>query len=161
MSGETRQKTRIFLADGQHMVCQGIRQLLEREMDFEVIGEADNSLDAVRLARELRPDIIIMEARMPKLDGVEVIRQGKAERPEAIILILTMYDEEEYVVELIRAGAACYLLKSTYGEQLVQAIRFVLVGEFVCHPAGARKLVKHAARRLPLMVNSAEHLTPW
>jgi CheY-like chemotaxis protein len=67
-----------------------------------------------RLARELRPDIIVMEARMPKLDGVEAIRQVKAERPEASILILTMYDEEEYVMELIRAGAAGYLLKSTY-----------------------------------------------
>ena len=74
MSGETTRKTKILLADDHHMVRQGIRQLLEREVDFEVVGEADNGLEAVRQAQELRPDIILMEARMPRLDAVEVTR---------------------------------------------------------------------------------------
>ena len=159
MSGETRQRIRILLADSHHMVRQGIRQLLEREADFEVVGEADNGLETVKLARELRPDIIVMEARMPKLNAVDATRRIKADHPEAVVLILTMYDEEEYIVELLRVGAAGYLMKSTYGDQLVQAIRFIRAGEFVCHPVVAQKLLKHAARRQPLMVNSTEHLT--
>ena len=82
------------------MVRQGIRRLLEGEADFEVVGEVDNGEQAIRLARELRPDMILMEARMPKLDSVEVIRRVKAEHPEATILILTTFDDEEYVMSL-------------------------------------------------------------
>ena len=93
MSGEERRKTRILLADGHHMVRQGIRRLLQEEPDFEVVGESDNGSEAVRLARELKPHVIVMEARMPKLDSVDVIKRIKAEHPEAVILILTSRDE--------------------------------------------------------------------
>jgi DNA-binding NarL/FixJ family response regulator len=158
VSGETRRKTRILLADGHHIVRQGIRRIFEGEPDLEVVGETDNGLDAVSLARELRPDIILMEARMPKLDGVEVTRRIKAELPEAAILILTTCNDEEYIVGLLAAGAAAYLLKSAQGEELVQAIRSVRAGDFVCDPALAQRLFKRTAR-LPMAVNSAEHLT--
>ena len=158
MSGEERRKTKILLADGHQIVRQGIRRIFEGEPDLEVVGETDNGLDAVRLARELRPDIILMEARMPKLDGVEVTRRIKAELPEAAVLILTTCNDEEYIVSLLAAGAAAYLLKSAQGEELVQAIRSVRAGDFVCDPALAQRLFKRTAR-LPMAVNSAEHLT--
>ena len=158
MSGEEGRKTRILLADGQHIVRQGIRRIFEGEPDLEVVCETDNGLDAVRLACELRPDVIIMESRMPKLDGVEVTKRIKAELPEAAVLILTTCNDEEYIVGLLAAGAAAYLLKSAHGEELVQAIRSVRAGDFVCDPALAQRLFKRTAR-LPMAVNSAEHLT--
>ncbi len=101
MSPQIKQKTTILLANHHHMVRQGIRQLLEREATFEVVSEADNGLDAVRLTREFKPDVIVMEPRMPKLGGVEAIRRVKAEHPQAAVLILTIYDEEDYIVELL------------------------------------------------------------
>ncbi len=158
MSGEERRKTRILLADGHHIVRQGIRSIFEGEPDLEVVGETDNGLDAVRLVRELKPDIIVMEARIGKLDSLEVVRRIKEEYPQAAVLIFTTCDEEEYVVGLVGAGAAGYLLKSTKGEELAQAIRFVRAGEFVSDLAVAQKLYKRATRR-SVAVNSVEHLT--
>jgi len=155
--GETR-KTRILLADDHHMVRQGIRRLLEGEADFEMVGEADNGDEALRLARELRPDMILMEARMPKVDGVEVIGRVKAEHPEACVVVLTSFDDEEYVVSLIGAGADGYLLKSAPGNELAQSIRLIRAGEFVCHPVVAQKLYIRASRRA-VAVDSVEHLT--
>ncbi len=159
MSQQIKQKTTILLANHHHMVRQGIRQLLEREATFEVVSEADNGLDAVRLTREFKPDVIVMEPRMPKMGGVEAIRRVKAEHPQAAVLILTMYDEEDYIVELLGAGAAGYLLKTAYSEQLVDAIRSVHAGEFVCNPAVMQKLLKHVARAHPVAVDFGEHLT--
>jgi len=158
VSGQRGGKARIFLADDNHLVRQGIRQLLEREADFEVVGEADNSLDAVRLVGELKPDIIIMEARMPKLSSAEAIRRIKSEHPQTAVLILTTYDDDEYIVGLIGAGADGYLLKSAHREELAQAIRLVRAGQFVSHPVVAQKLYRQATRR-PLAVTSIEHLT--
>jgi len=158
VSGEERRKTKILLADGQHMVRQGIRHLLECEADFEVVGESDNGLEAVRLARELKPDVTIMEARMPKLDSVEITRRVRAEHPDGRVLILAACEEDEYIIGLIAAGASGYLPKSASGEELVQAIRSVRAGGFFCDPALAQRLFKRTAR-LPVAVNSAEHLT--
>lgn len=158
MSGEERRKTRIFLADGHHMVRQGIRRLLESEADFEVVGESDNGSEAVRLARELKPHVIVMEARMPKLDSVDVIKRIKAEHPEVTILVLTSHDEEE-CLELLRAGAGGYLLKSAKGEELAQTIRMVRAGQFVCDPLVEKRLLKHAVRPQPVALDFGQHLT--
>ncbi|MFH1820866.1 MAG: response regulator transcription factor [Methanobacteriota archaeon] len=159
MSEETRgKKTRILLADGHDVVRQGIRRILEREPDLELVGEADDGLQAVRLAGELMPDVVLTEARMTKLDAVEVTRRIKAEHPEIAVIVLTSYDDEEYIMGLLGAGAAGYLLKSTKGGELAQAIRFVRAGEFVSNLAVAQKLYKRAIRR-PVAVNTAEHLT--
>jgi len=158
VSGEERRKTRILLADGHHMVRQGIRRLLESEADFEVVGEADNGQEAVRLAREVKPDIIVMEASMPKLDSVDVIKRIKAEHAAATILVLTSRDEEEGL-ELLRAGAGGYLLKSAKGEELAQTIRMVRAGQFVCDPLVERRLLKHAVRPQPVALDFGQHLT--
>ena len=158
MSGEEGRKTRILLADGHHMVRQGIRRLLESEADFEVVGESDNGSEVVRLARELKPHVIVMEARMPKLDSVDVIKRIKAEHPEATILVLTSRDEEE-CLELLRAGAGGYLLKSAKGEELAQTIRMVRAGQFVCDPLVERRLLKHAVRPQPVALDFGQHLT--
>jgi len=156
--GEERRKTKILLADSQHMVREGIRQLLECEADFEVVGEAANGYETLKLARELRPDVVLMEACMPKVDSVEVIRRVKAEHLAASTIILTSFDDEEYVVSLIGAGADGYLLKSAPGDELIQSIRLIRAGEFVSHPLVAQKLYVRATRRVTA-VNSIEHLT--
>lgn len=156
---QSGKKTTILLANHEHIVRQGIRRLLEQEADFEVVGEAVNALEAVSLAGELMPDIIIMQARMPKLDIVEAIRRVKAKLPQTAVLILTMYDEEGYVAELLRAGAAGYLMKTARIEELVQAIHSVHAGEFVCNMALMQKLLKRAARPQPVAVDYGEHLT--
>jgi DNA-binding NarL/FixJ family response regulator len=140
------------------MVRQGIRQLLEREGDFEVVGEAENGLEAVRLARELRPHVIVMEARMPNLDSVDVIKRIKAEHPEAAILVLASRDEEE-CLELLRAGAGGYLLKSARGEELAQTIRMVRAGQFVCDPLVERRLLKDGGRPRRVALDFGQHLT--
>ncbi|GAH50734.1 unnamed protein product, partial [marine sediment metagenome] len=111
------------------------------------------------LARELKPDIIIMEVHMPKMSGVEAIRRIKAEHPQTAILILTMDDEEEYIAELLRAGAAGCLLKTISSEDLVQAIRSVRAGEFISDPALIQRLLKRAARGQPVVLDFGEHLT--
>ncbi len=158
MSGEEGRKTRILLADGHHMVRQGIRRLLESEADFEVVGESDNGSEVVRLARELKPHVIVMEARLPKLDSVDVIKRIKAEHPEAVILILTSRDEE-VSLELLRAGVGGYMLKSAKGEELAQTIRMVRAGQFVCDPLVESRLLKDGGRPRRMAVDFGEHLT--
>ena len=157
MTEKEGDKTRILLADDHHVVRQGIRGLLEREADFEVIGEADNGLDAVRLAHELRPDIIILEARIPKLDTVEVIKRIKSEYPVAV-LILTYYNDDQ-IIELLIAGADGYLLTTARIEELVRAIRVVQNGEFICDPLVQKRLLKYAASPRPVALDFGEHLT--
>ena len=158
VSGETRQKITILLADDHCMVRQGIRNLLEQEANFEVVGETGNGLGAVKLARELRPDVIVMEAHMPRLDAVEVTRRIKVEHPEATMLILTNCDDEEYIMGLIGAGADGYLLKSASKKELAQSIRLIRAGEFVSDPVVMQKLYKRATRRAVAVI-SAVHLT--
>ena len=152
-------KTTILLADDQHMVRQGIRKLLELEANFEVVGEADSTLEAVRMAHELKPDVIIMQARRPTLGGVEAIKELKAEHPQTAIIILTMYEEEEYIYGLLRAGAAGYLLKTVGIEELVEAIRSVRVGEFVCDTALVQRILKRTVKPEPVALDYGEHLT--
>jgi len=157
MTEKEGDKTRILLADNHHVVRQGIRRLLEREADFDVVGEADNGLDAVRLAHELRPDIVILEARMPKLDTVEVIKRIKSEYPVAV-LILTYYNDDQ-IIELLIAGADGYLLMTARIEELVRAIHVIQNGEFICDPLVQKRLLKYAASPRPVALDFGEHLT--
>jgi len=132
---------RILLAEDHVVVRQGTRQLLEREQDLEVIGEAGDGEEAVRLASQLKPDVVIMDVAMPKLSGIEATKQIKALLPLTIVLVLTGYDYDEYIFSLLEAGAAGYLLKDVSGDQLIDAIRAVYDGEAVLHPVVARKLL--------------------
>lgn len=134
-------RIRILLADDHVVVRQGTRQLLEREADFNIVGEAGDGEEAVRLASELKPDVVIMDVAMPRLSGIEATRQIKAHLPATIILVLTGYDYDEYIFSMLEAGAAGYLLKNVTGDELVSAVRAVYAGEPMIHPAVLRKMM--------------------
>ena len=138
----SKEKITVLLAEDHKLVRQGIRQFLEREAALSVVGEASDGKEAVKLATELKPDVIIMDIAMPELNGIEATKQIKQLQPRTIILILTAYDYEEYIFPILEAGAAGYLLKDMSGSELVDAIYTVHKGESVLHPAVARKLVE-------------------
>lgn len=159
MSVETKRKTRILLADGHYIVRQGTRRIFETETDFEIVGEADNGEQVVRLARELKPDVIVMEAQLGKLDSVEATRRVKAHQSDAAVLVLTAHNDEHYIAELLRAGAAGCLLKSVHGEQLIQSIRSISRGMLVLDPALEQRILKHVGTLRRVALSPVEHLT--
>ncbi len=133
---------RILLADDHVLVREGTRDLLEREPDMEVVAEAGDGEEAVNLTVAHQPDVALVDIAMPKLSGIEVTRQIKHLVPETAVLILSAYDDDEYVFALLEAGAAGYLLKNVRGRTLVEAIRSVHAGESVLHPVIARKVIE-------------------
>jgi NarL family two-component system response regulator LiaR len=135
------ERIKILIADDHAVVREGTRQILEKEDDLEVVAEAGDGEEAVNLATELKPDIAIVDISMPKLDGIEATRQIKALYPGIAILILTAYDDEQFIFSLLEAGAAGYLLKSVHSRELVDAVRAVYAGESVLHPSVARKVL--------------------
>jgi two-component system, NarL family, response regulator LiaR len=135
-------KTRIFIADDHAMLREGMRNLLEKEKDFELVGEAADGEEAVRLAGKLKPDIVIMDIVMPKLNGVEATRQIKQLSPSTALLILTAYSDIRYIIGLLEAGACGYLLKNSPGKDVIRAIRAVRSGESVLDAEVTRKLVQ-------------------
>lgn len=134
-------KIRVLLAEDHVVVRQSIRQFLDRESDLEVIGEAGDGEEAVRLATQLCPDVIVMDVAMPNVNGIEATRRIKALCPATAVLALTAYDYDQYIFALLEAGAAGYLLKDVSGQELIGAIRAVRRGDCVLHPAVARKVV--------------------
>ena len=137
-------KIRIVVADDHAVVREGTRTLLEREEDMEVVGEAGDGEEAVKLIEKLQPDVAIIDISMPKLSGIEVTRRVKPLLPSMAVLILTSYDNDEYVFALLEAGAAGYLLKDVPGREIVEAVRAVHSGESVLHPSIARKVIQRA-----------------
>ncbi len=135
----------ILLADDHVLVREGTRELLEREEDMTVVGEAGDGEEAVRLTTDLHPDVVIMDIAMPKLNGIEATKEIKAIHPDSAVLILSAYDDDQYVFALLEAGAAGYLLKDVPSQELVEAIRAVSAGESVLHPAIARKVINRFA----------------
>ncbi len=148
---------RILLVEDHVVVRQGTRQLLEREQDLEVVGEAGDGEEAIRLVAQLKPDVVIMDIALPKLSGIEATKQIKALLPSTIVLALTGYDYDEYIFSLLEAGAAGYLLKDVSGDELIGAIRAVCAGEPVLHPAVLRRLMRGFGP--PLEARSLELLT--
>jgi DNA-binding NarL/FixJ family response regulator len=140
---------RVLLCDDQALVRSGFRLILEAREDVEVVGEAEDGREAIEFARRLDPDVILMDVRMPNVDGVEATRRLVAGGSRARILILTTFDLDEYVYEAIRAGASGFLLKDVQPPQLVDAIRVVAAGEALLAPSVTRRLLDRFAHTLP------------
>ncbi len=134
-------KIKVLLAEDHVMVRQGTREFVQREPDMEVVGEAGDGEEAVKLTTKLKPDVIVMDIAMPKLNGIEATKKIKALHPSTAILILTAYDYDQYIFALLEAGAAGYLLKGVQVRELIDAIRAVYAGESVLHPVVARRVV--------------------
>ena len=149
---------RVLLVDDQRLMRDGLRTLIELETDLDVAGEAEDGLQAITAYRDLGPDIVLMDVRMPNLNGVEATRRIKADWPEANVLILTTFDDDEYIFEGLRAGASGYLLKDVSGKELADAIRTVANGGTLIAPSVARKVISEFARLKPAPKDSAETL---
>jgi DNA-binding NarL/FixJ family response regulator len=138
---------RVLLADDQELVRSGFRLILELADGIEVVGEAADGREAVRLAKELQPDVVLMDVRMPELDGIEATRQLRHAGVEARVLVLTTFDLDEYVYGAMRAGASGFLLKDAPREQLVTAVRTVGRGEALLAPAITKRLIERFVER--------------
>jgi DNA-binding NarL/FixJ family response regulator len=140
---------RLLIVDDQELVRTGFRLFLDTQDDFEVVGEAGDGEEAIELARRLRPDVVLMDIRMPRMDGVEATARLTAAEiePPPRVLVLTTFDLDEYVFGALRAGAAGFLLKDAPRERLTEAIRVVHGGEALLSPSITRRLVEHFAAR--------------
>ncbi len=139
-----KSKTRILIADDHPLLREALCQVLSKEQDMEVVGKAGDGEEVVDMAYQLKPDVVIMDIIMPKFDGIEASKKIKSTAPNIAILILTAYDDDNYVLGLLEAGAAGYLLKSARGQDLVEAVRAIRAGESVLHPQIIEKLLKRA-----------------
>jgi DNA-binding NarL/FixJ family response regulator len=151
-------KIRLMLVDDQRLMRDGLRTLLELETDLEVVAEAENGQQALDLYAAEKPDVVLMDIRMPVMDGVEATRQLLERWPKALIIILTTFDDDRYVFEGLRAGALGYLLKDVSGAELAEAIRTVVAGGALIEPSVARKMVAEFARLAPSVSTGVEDL---
>ncbi len=152
------EQIKVLIADDHPVVREGLFAMLSRQPDFKVVGEAKDGVEAVDMARRLKPDVVLMDLRMPEMDGVEAMRQIKSTDPDIKFIILTTYSDDEYIFSGIEAGARAYLLKDAPREELFKAIRAVYKGESLIQPVVASKLIDRFAelsRRAP----SGEQLT--
>ena len=156
-------KIRILLADDHTLLRNGICALLADEQDMVVVGEADNGREAVQLAGQLKPNVVLIDIAMPLLNGLEATRQIKREHPEINVLVLTMYDNEEYFRKMLEVGASGYIIKRAAATELVSAIRAVYNGEAVLSPAITRLLLEdylnhdnHSEKENPNALSSRE-----
>jgi len=136
------EKIRVLLAEDHVLVREGTRELVQQEQDMEVVGEAGDGQEAIELADKLHPDVVIMDISMPKVNGIEATKRIKELYPATAVLILTAYDNEQYIFALLEAGAAGYLLKNVRRSELIDAVRAVNAGESVLHPVVARKVLE-------------------
>lgn len=150
---------RVLIADDHGIVRSGLRLLLERQPDIEVVAEAADGAEARELAVREKPDLAILDVRMPKLTGLQVTREIKAQAPEVSVLILSMHDDERYLFEALKAGASGYVLKTQADADLLEAVRAVERGEPFLTPAAQRSLIKDVLER-PREETGEEQLTP-
>lgn len=150
---------RILIADDHTMVRQGLIQICDAEPDMQVVAEASDGEEACQLALATQPDVVVIDIKMPVLDGVQASRRMTQANPDLGIIILTMYRQDEYIFEAIKAGARAYLLKDADSEELLQAIRAVAYGEAMLSPAIARKMIEEF-RRLEHNPGQANGINP-
>ncbi|MBI2872276.1 MAG: response regulator transcription factor [Chloroflexi bacterium] len=151
---------RIVLAEDHALVREGTRRILEQHPDLEVVGEAGDGEQALELVGRLQPDVAILDIRLPKLSGIEVVRRMGEQSPKTKALMLTAYDDDDYILALMEAGATGYLLKTARANELVEAVRSVHRGEPVLHPAIAVKVARlWGHRRVAVEQGPAEELT--
>ena len=141
--------TRVLIADDQALVRAGFRKLLESAPDIEVVGEAADGREAVDLARRLRPTVVLMDIRMPRLDGIEATRRLTADAEGIRVLILTTFGLDDYVYEALRAGASGFMLKDAPPEELLAAVEVVARGDALIAPAVTRSVIEEFVRRSP------------
>ena len=155
---------RVVIADAQQLIRDGFRMILGSEPDIEVVGEATNGLEAVAITSELGPDVVLMDIRMPELDGIEATRRILARDPDnhTSILILTTFDLDEYVYDALLAGASGFLLKDVPKHQLIAGVRTVGAGDALLAPSITRRLIKEfaAARSPSTKTRGLDELTP-
>ena len=158
---DDRSAIRVLVADDQALMRGGFRMILDAESDLEVIGEAVDGADAVRGFERWQPDVVVMDVRMPTMDGIEATRRITTIDPSAKVLILTTFDLDEYVYDALRAGASGFLLKDRPPEELIHAVRVVAVGDALLAPAVTRRLIEEFAHRpdAPVAPAGLEELT--
>jgi len=150
-----------MLVDDHPLLRQALRNVLEKEHDFEVIAEASDGEEAVKLATKLIPDVVIMDISMPNLNGLEATRQIKASCPTIAILILTVHDDNEHIFSILQAGAGGYLTKSVYGDEVINAVHALVYGETVLSPLVSQQILKYAFQhiRKPLSLDAGDKVT--
>jgi DNA-binding NarL/FixJ family response regulator len=149
--------TRVIIADDQKMVRAGFRVLLEMEPDIEIVGEAENGVEAVSISESIKPDIILMDIQMPVMDGLEATRQivNKKETATPRVIILTTFERDEYIFEALRLGASGFVLKNAPPEDLISAIRVVAEGDALLTPSVTRRVIAEFAKR-PVATNQRD-----
>ena len=153
-------KIKIILADDHRIVREGIRSLLEKSDNLEVIAEAENGREAVQMAKELSPDVILMDIAMPLLNGLEATLQIKRDCPDVKVLALTIHEDEEYIRQMLASGAMGYITKYAATDELVQAVETVFKGEMVLSPAITRLVVEDYLRWADVQQENPDKLTP-
>jgi len=149
---------RILIVDDHEMVRDGLSVMMEREEDFTVVGEAQNGKEAVEMVSELRPDVVLMDLRMPEMDGVEAMRQIRAKQDDVKFLVLTTYDTDEYIFDAIQAGAKGYLLKDASREELFRAVRTVNRGDSLIEPAVVSRVLDRLTELSRRAAQGPDHL---
>ncbi len=150
------QKIRIILADDHPLIRTALRQLLQREPDLEVVGEAGDGSEAVELAQRLKPDLVIMDLSMPVMSGVEATKRIKISNPSTLVLVLTVHTDIETIYSILQAGAIGYLVKSVFGPEVINTIRSVMDGDMVLAPGVSAEIVKHMSLHVENRVEPPE-----
>lgn len=145
--GKAEGTIRLLICDDQAIVCEGLRAILEPVPEIEVVGVANNGLEAVNLTRTTQPDMVLMDLKMPRMNGIQATKAIREQFPDVLVLVLTTYDEDEWVIDAIRYGAAGYVLKDTPQEGLIKAIMETMKGWSHIDPQVAGKLLKQVAHQ--------------
>ena len=150
----------IILADDHPLLRKALKDVLESQPDFRIIAEANDGEEAVKLCTQLKPNVVIMDIGMPKLNGLQATREIKERCPKIIVLVLTVFDDSEHILGIIEAGAAGYLTKNVFGDEVIHAIRGVAVGEMVISPSIFKKIIKDSLQipRKPIPLESGEKI---